>query len=131
MASPNLSAALQYVAKEYPGQYEEDDALVAVGTAATPVVLADPERMSVGFSNVGTTDIYMQPKSAVGLANGILLLAGGGSLTLNVRDDLTLPTLEWWAYSTAAGGAIYAVSIRRFALPAGGAGSGAGVAGGS
>lgn len=126
MGTPNLSAALAYVAKEYPGQYEEEDTLVTVGTSPVPIVLNDPERMSLGISNVGTTDVYLRPGVPTAAANGILLLAGGGSLTLNVRDDLTLPTQAWYAYSVSAGGSVYAVSIRRFALPAPAMASGAG-----
>lgn len=129
MGEPNQTAPLAYIAREFPGQYEEVDGLVTVGTSPALVVLSDPERMSIGFSNVGPNDVYMQPKSAVGNANGILLLSGGGSLTLTVRDDLTLVTMEWWAYSVAAGGKIFTTAIRRFT--AAGAVSPAGTGGGT
>ena len=114
----NLSAALAYVAREYPGQYEEQDAQVTVGVAPSLVLLPNPERMSVGLVNTGPTNIYISPDSKLSVGNGVMLLAGGGSFTMNVRDDLTLPTLGWYAYSDAANGTLYTVQIYRFAGPA-------------
>lgn len=125
MATNNLSAALAFVAKEYPGQYEETDQGVTVGTNPTVILQSNPERMSLGIINIGSSDVYISPNSNVTNAKGILLLAGGGSFTCNVRDDLTLPTLQWWCVSTAAGGQVYTVEIDRFA-PAAPAGGGAG-----
>lgn len=116
MGTPAISAALAFVAKEYPGQYQEADGAVTVGTAPTRILQNNPERMSLGIVNIGSSDVYISPNSNVSNAKGIVLLAGGGSFTCNVRDDLTLPTLEWWCVSTAAGGQVYTVDIHRFGL---------------
>lgn len=116
MGSPAISAALAFVAREYPGQYQEEDVAKTVGTSSLLLLPSNPERMSLGIVNIGSTDIYISPMSDVSTSNGILLQADGGSYTCNVRDDLTLPTLPWYAVSSGAGGLVYAVDIYRFAL---------------
>jgi len=119
MSSSDVSAALAFVAREYPGQYQEKDQSVTVGSAVTLVLEANPERMSVGLVNIGATNIYLTPQSNPSASNGILLLAGGGTFAMNVREDLTLPTLAWYAFSDAASGQLYTVEIFRFAPAAG------------
>ena len=119
MPSNDVSAALAFVAREYPGQYQEKDQSLTIGNAVQKVLEPNPERMSVGMVNIGPTNIYLTPQSNPSASNGILLLAGGGTFAMNVREDLTLPTLAWYAFSDAASGTLYTVEIYRFAAAAG------------
>lgn len=116
MSTPAISAALAFVNREYPGQYQSGTKVLTVGTTAALLLPSNPERMSMGIVNIGASDIFIGPESAVSTTRGIVLLAGGGSYTANVREDLTLPTDPWYVVSEAAGGLVYAVEIYRFSL---------------
>lgn len=59
----------------------------------------NPGRISLTVVNLGTDKVYLRPQGIASATVGIELDSGGGSLSLNWRDDGTLPTLEWHAMS--------------------------------
>ena len=108
-------AAAQYIAKEFGGQYEEDDGTVSVQTSATQIVASDPDTVAITFVNLGANTVYLRPSNEPSITAGIQIVASGGALSLTVRNDLTLTTREWWGIATTAASDVYFVRVRRFA----------------
>lgn len=110
---PPFPAPVLYLRDAFGGDFEEMDAGVAVGTAGVQVTPNDPEACSLTIINTGSTNIALAPNNQVSLAAGIILFPGG-SLSLQVQYDMTLPSREWWAIGSAAGGSLYYVRMRRY-----------------
>lgn len=107
-------AAAKYIANVFGGLYEEDDGTVSVGTAATKIVGNDPDALALTIINLSANTIYLRPSNNPSATKGIQIDANGGSVSMNVRDDLTLPTRAWWALATAAASDVYYVRVRRY-----------------
>ena len=111
-------AAVEYIEKLYGGRYEENDVIVSVGTAATRIVGNSPDRLTLTIINYGANTVYLQPINAPAVKQGIIIDAQGGSVSMNVRDDLTLPSLEWWGIADTAASDIFVLEVTRYRLPA-------------
>jgi hypothetical protein len=61
--------------------------------------------------NNGATDVFIGLDSATSTSNGIRLSAAGGSASLNVKDDFTLPSREWLGISSAPANNVYVLEI--------------------
>ena len=111
-------AAAQYIAKEYGGAFEEDDGDVSVGTSPTKIVDSDPDSLALVIINLSANTVYLRPANNPSSSDGIQINASGGSMSINVRNDLTLPTREWWGVASAAGSDVYYIRVRRFSTSA-------------
>ena len=114
MADTGAPAIQQWVESNYGGTFQTRESTVAVGAGVTQLVDHDFERVGMVFVNTGAVAATIAPNKAAIITNGILLVAAGGSLTVNVRDDLVLPGFEWSAISSGAGTTIYVLQVVRF-----------------
>ncbi len=114
MADASAPAIQQWVEANYGGSFQTKETTVAVGAGVTQLVDHDFERVGLIFVNTGAAAATLAPNKQVNLTGGVLLVAAGGSLSLNVRDDLVLPGFEWSAISSAAGTSIYVLQVVRF-----------------
>ena len=79
------------------------------GTASEVIALNNPGRTNLTIVNLSSNTLYLSPLDAASSTNGILLGAGGGSLTLNYWDDLIQPTLEWHAIASGSSSAVFTI----------------------
>jgi len=107
-------AAAQYIEKEFGGAFEEADETVSVGTSATRVVGHNPDCVAIVFINLGANTVYLKPANNPSSTSGIKMVASGGFLSMNVRDDLTLPSLEWYGIADTAASDLYYIRTNRF-----------------
>lgn len=115
MATVLQGAAPAYIAKEYGGSFEEIEQTISVLTTVTKLVGNNPERLALILINVGANDVYVKPSNNPGVEQGLLLAAFGGSVSLNVRSDLTLPTREWYGIADTTASTVYAIEVNRYA----------------
>lgn len=78
------------------------DSNPTVGTTAVLLVKNAPSRYALMVSNLSSYDCYVLPSPLVSGNNGYKVAASGGVLVMNVKDDLMLPSREWWAKCGAA-----------------------------
>ncbi len=113
-----LGAALRFLANRFGGLLREVETTPVIGTTAQLILGFDAERVSVTFVNLSANTIYIGPKSDVSIAKGILINPSGGAVAINVEEDGSLPTNEWYARATAAASGMYVLVVKRdTALP--------------
>jgi hypothetical protein len=109
-----FGAALTWVQTEYGYLCHEVESFPGIpfgSTPATQVIGQNGDRLGLVIVNQGVTVIYISLSTSVSQNDGIILTANGGSLTMNVRQDQTLPTRAWFAISPAAPGQLYVLEI--------------------
>jgi hypothetical protein len=107
MAAPptteyTFGAALTWTQGEYGYLIQEVETFPTLGLVTAPaanVVGNNGDRLALVIVNVSVNDIYVSIAPSVNIGFGIKLLASGGSLTMNVRQDLTLPSRAWFGIS--------------------------------
>ena len=113
MTVSGLSALQDFMRKEFGGIAEIISGVISVTTGITPLVGNDPDALALTFINVSANTVYVTPDNSVSVTRGIVLNSGGGAVSLNVRDDLTLPGYEWYAISSAGTADVYFIRARR------------------
>lgn len=112
-----VGAALAWAKKEFGGNVIAQDSVVVVPTAAAQILAGNPDRVGLLFMNIGSVAVNVGLTAAVGGNNGILLVSGGGSVTMNVRDDFTLQSFAWFGSSGGGGNVnVYVIEVNRFSL---------------
>ena len=91
--------------------YKENRLTNTVGNTVSQIVPADPKRLSLNIINLGNISIFIAPTNAVSNARGILLIGGGGSLTLTLTDDFELVSTSWFAICAAPNNALYVLEV--------------------
>ena len=112
----SVGAAQSFIEGEFGGPTEEIDVEVSVGTTATKIVENDPDALALTLINLGSETAWVMFDNKVSTTRGIQLDAGGGVVSLVIRDDQALPTREWYAITSTATTDIFAIRTRRFAL---------------
>lgn len=84
---------------------------VTVGTSATLILPLDASRVEDVVSDTGTSNCAIRHDDQVSITDGILLVAGGGSLSENFVQDLTLPTGQMWAICASSGGTLHLLTV--------------------
>jgi hypothetical protein len=82
-----------------------------VGTTASQILLADPAAIEVLVVNLSGGNCAVDVSPQVTLTRGILLQSGGGAVHFDFRQDLTLPTEQFWAICTNASSSLYTVRL--------------------
>lgn len=113
MDNLSFGAALEYLQKEFDGHFQELESLVATSTTAAQAVPNNPDRLGLLIVNVGGDNVTLGLKQGVTASNGVLLAANGGSMSLDVREDFTLVTREWFAIATANTPNLYVLQMNR------------------
>jgi len=90
-------AALNWIAKEYGGLIQVNaNTVINVNSVYKVIVPNNADRLALILSNVGGNDLFVEPQGFnIGQNNGIILTANGGFISMNVKDDMVLPTFEW------------------------------------
>lgn len=78
-----------------------------VGTTATRLFANAPARFSLLCCNLSTNLCYANTVATVSATNGFLLSTGGGCFQTDAKDDLLLPTNEWWFVCAGASSQLY------------------------
>lgn len=81
----------------------------SVLTTVTKVLQNNPDRLSYTVVNLGGTALYLAFDNEVSSTRGILLVASGGSLTLNAEDDGELVGYELYGISATSSNNIFVV----------------------
>lgn len=110
---PPLSAPVLFLRDRFGGDFEQADGTVSVATGGTQLTQNDPECVALTFVNNGTDTVWLTPNNSAAADVGLQLLPGG-SVSLTVRDDATLPTREWWGAANSSTQSVYYLKIRRY-----------------
>lgn len=111
-----VGANLLFIEGEFEGPVDEQSGDVSVTITPTRFVNDDPEALALTILNLGSTSAYIMLDDTVSSTHGILLVGGGGSVSLNVRDDQTLPARAWWAVTATGTTDLTWLRTRRYAL---------------
>jgi hypothetical protein len=106
-------AALEYLQGLYHGPMRDESVSIPVGVAVVTVADRDPERIVLTFVNLGTDVVFIRPSGIPSATAGFRLGASGGTLSVAVFEDGTLPTAEWQAIGAIAGLTVFRMSVRR------------------
>lgn len=86
-----------------------------------PFIGNNADRVGLIIVNVSLNPVFIGVSQAtVQATNGILLNPSGGAVTMQVRDDWTLPSSAWWGEATGGSAQIYVLELIGWkALPPG------------
>lgn len=110
---PVTGAIYENLKARFKGIFRHVESEHTVGTTPAKILGHDVERVSILFSNLGTSTIIIAPSPAVSTTRGIRIGPQGGKVSIDVYEDSILPALEWHALSDAAGGALYVLYTKR------------------
>jgi hypothetical protein len=113
---PAVGAALAWSQDQLGGPLVEQESTAASGINPTIVVNGNGDRVGLIIINTGANDCFIGISSAVLITNGIRLSANGGNIVMNLRDDFTLPTRQWWTQNALGGSTLYILEILRYSL---------------
>jgi|SRR6478735_3061072 len=106
----------EWTQREYNGRFESLDLSAAIGTGPVVVAQNDPERVELMFVNLSVNIIYLRMAGVPTSTVGIPLAPNGGFLTVNMLEDLTLPSMQWQAVAAASPSQLAVYGVRRYAL---------------
>ena len=115
-----IGAALSYWRDLFGGVAVENENTISVSTSVLSAINGNGDRMGLLLMNLGSANSFVAISSAVSATFGVLLGANGGFIAMNVRDDFTLQTRQWWAVCPAGGpSTLYTLELTRTGAPTG------------
>jgi hypothetical protein len=109
-----VGAALDYWRKQFGGLATENENTVSVNTAVLTAINGNGDRLGLLLMNLGAANLFVAVSSSVSASFGILLGANGGFVSLNVRDDFTMQTRQWYAVCPSGGpSTLYTLELTR------------------
>lgn len=114
MAYKPQGVVADWLLRTYGGLFTYEDSNPSVGVTAVELVNNDPERVHLTIVNLSINTLVVAPFRDVTLTNGIVLAPSGGNITLNVREDLILPSLNWYAIAGGAASNVFINTVRRY-----------------
>jgi hypothetical protein len=81
----------------------------SVGTTAAQILPNDPASILTTVINVSANNCFILWDGTVSTSKGIELLSGGGSYSVNVRDDTVLPAYPHWAVCSGSSSSLTVV----------------------
>lgn len=112
--SLSTSAAQRFTEQELGGPCTEVESYVTVSVGGTIVAKGNGDRVGLFIMNISSDAAYIGLLGSPNLNQGLYLAPNGGSLSLTVRDDFTLPTRQWAATPSANSPILYVLEIVRF-----------------
>lgn len=110
----STSAALRFTEMELGGPCTETTTNVVIGASQDNIIAQqNPDRVGLIIMNISSADCYVNLVYSAAVGSGIYLNGFGGLVTMNVRDDFTLPSREWHA-NCAAPTILLVMEIVRF-----------------
>ena len=112
-AGYTFGAALTWVQKEYGYLINEVESFPGSPSTppTSPFVPNNGDRLALAVVNIGISNVYIGLSAGVSGGNGILLVANGGSFTIDVRRDMTLPSRAWWTVSSGTPNPLYVLEL--------------------
>lgn len=107
---------MEYTEKVLGGPVVENESFVALTTFPSQIIGGNPDRVGLVISNFGNSDLRLAPTSAGVVLGGITVPANGGSVSINIRDDFTLPSRTWFGAGATANTNLYVLEYVRFTL---------------
>jgi len=108
-----VGAARAYTDAVLGGPTYDIDSNPTAQTTAGELIKGSPDRVGLIIVNQGGNDVYVAISSGVSTTNGIKLTANGGSVTMDVKTDYTLPSRAWFAIANGGTSACYVIEIVR------------------
>ena len=107
------SAARFFIEKQYGGPTTEQESNIVVppGNVLIRAVANNAERVSLTFVNAGTGDFFIGFGNQITLSS-LRLQAQGGTINMELRDDATLVTREWFVQGPTTGN-LYVLEVIR------------------
>lgn len=99
MVVRTTGAARWWTEKELAGPTRVVPTTLNVQNSATQIVNNSPDRVNLVITNNGGFNIAITPFANGSPTTGIILGAGGGNVTMNVRDDFELVAQNWFGIS--------------------------------
>lgn len=100
-------AARWFTDQQLGGPALEKESSVNVLSTLSVVIGSNPDRVGLIMINQGAQDAFIALTPAVSTSFGIKLFANGGSVTMQVRDDFTLPSRQWYGFGNGGAVSIY------------------------
>lgn len=107
--------AADFCASFYNGKFETKEGNFALTTTAVVIAQNDPERASLTIINNGAEAVYVNISAAPTAAASIIIPPSGGSYTVNLINDLVLPSYQYRAAASATTADITVIEVRRYA----------------
>lgn len=114
MATIKLGAGGEYAARELDGLFEGEAENRILPAGDSVLLRADAERVTVALVNLGTRSIFIHFGFRGKRYAGLEITGYGGSLSLDYREDVTLPAQEILAQVNAPNHPIYITWQRRY-----------------
>lgn len=120
MASPPINgnfkfgAALTAVQSKlgYLLNIVESDPLLGTSNPTAPFLPNNADRVGLIIVNTSVNQCFVGlSQSQIVNLFGILLNQNGGSVTMQVNDDFTLPSHDWWGIAIGAPSQLYVVEL--------------------
>ena len=89
----------------------ENPEIAQVGIVPLILFRNNPRRIGFLVMNLSANAMYLGFTQDVGAAYGITLAAGGGFVSMNLDDDFTLPSREWWILAAGLASPLYSLSL--------------------
>lgn len=113
MPDEMINSVYDLISKQYGAKVSVEDPTTNLSIGTTDLIIAqnNPRRIALVVVNLSANTLYLKPKAPATTTNGIILIANGGSMSLNFLEDLHLPAQEWHAIASGAASAIYVTSV--------------------
>ena len=114
METTKVHSAYELLANQFglALDFEENPVVSSVGVTDLVLVKNNPRRIALVIINLSGNTLYVRPGSSPASATaGMVLVSGGGSLTMDVTSDFILPAREWHAVATGAASAVYVMGV--------------------
>lgn len=113
--APNVKfgAALTFVQQflGYLVNEVESFPTIPASSPTSPFLPQNGDRVGLLIANTGLNNAFIGLGPTVGGNFGFFLVANGGAIAFNVRDDFTLTTRSWWGASIGASNIFYVLEI--------------------
>lgn len=101
------------LSRRFGGVVRDEAGTVSIGITVGAIVGRDPERVFLLIVNLSPNDLFIAPLIDPSSTRGIRLDPNGGSMTVNIDQDASLPALEWNGIATVAGSNVFFLTVRR------------------
>lgn len=100
-------------ARRFDGATRAKFNAVTVNTTSTRVLDNNPRRVAWLIVNISVNQGFLSFDNSVSSSNGIILGAGGGSVSVEVDEDGETPAWEAYAVTTGAAGIFWVYEVIR------------------
>jgi|SRR6266849_2381440 len=111
-----IGAALAFAQQTLGGPLVENDSNPTIGATIGSIAQGNGDRVALIIVNLGIQDLFVSIDANVSSTNGIKVSASGGSVTMEVLEDYTLPSRQWWGIAPGGNTNVFVLELVRFSL---------------